>query len=81
MLSENPNKTVVNAIRDFHPNSIQLYQRFYFILYLMLSETSSQTVLNYAIRELQTVLNICIRALILNIIIFGMIYLITLNTT
>ena len=52
MLSENPNKTVVNAIRDFHPNSIQLYQRFHFILYLMLSETSSQTVLNYAIREL-----------------------------
>ena len=66
MLSEISIKTALNAIRDFHPNSIQLYQRFHFILYLMLSETSSQTVLNYVIRELQTVLNICIRALILN---------------
>ena len=66
MLSEISTQTALNAIRDFHPNSIQLYQRFHFILYLMLSETSSQTVLNYVIRELQTVLNICIRALILN---------------
>ena len=66
MLSEISIQTALNSIRDFHSNSIQLYQRFHFILYLMLSETSSQTVLNYVIRELQTLLNICIRALILN---------------